>query len=119
MNFEEIRFLNELFRQTIENNLSWSLSTNIPRVLFNQSEITIASCYESNVLKNNQRLYLFRYRVPEYDGEHDRYFYVEKIRVAQVFYDQVSWQSNSDSDPIYNLFNYVSSQFSGINDLFR
>lgn len=118
MNFDEIKFINQLFKHTIENNIGWSFASNIPRVLFSQSEYVITSCYESTPLNNYQRLYLFRYRVPEFDGEYDRYFNVEKVRLAQIHHEQISWQSYSDSDPIHNLFNYVSANFSGINDIF-
>ncbi|EIR5230409.1 hypothetical protein R4902_001961 [Salmonella enterica] len=118
MNFDEISFINNLFKQTIENRIGWSLATNIPRVLYAQSEFLITSCYESTILQNNQRLYLFRYRVPEYYGEHDTFYNIEKVRLALISHDQISWQSYSDSSPIYNLFDYVSLMFSGINDIF-
>ncbi|MGC0955662.1 hypothetical protein WKH24_10990 [Pantoea agglomerans] len=119
MNFDEITFINELFKKSIEQTITWSLSGAIPAILYRQSDILIISCYESNFLSHNKKLYLYRFRASEYDGEHDANYNVEKIEVALIHYDQVPWHSHSDSSPIHNLYNYVSSMYSGINELFK
>ncbi|KAB1580487.1 hypothetical protein F7687_15270 [Serratia marcescens] len=118
MNFDEISTINNVFKNSLEGHVSWSLAANIPNILHLRSEVTITSCYESSVLKNGGKLYLYRYRVPEYYGEHDTFYNIEKVRLSLIQYDQISWQSNSDSSPIYNLFEYVSSRYSGVENMF-
>ncbi|TQC70177.1 hypothetical protein [Pantoea dispersa] len=118
MNFDEISTINNIFKSSLEGHFTWSLSENTPNVLFVRSEIMITSCYESSILKNGGKLYLYRYRVPEYYGEHDTFYNVEKIRLSLVQHEQISWQSHSDSAPIYNLYEYVSSRYSGIGSIF-
>lgn len=118
MNFNEISFINEVFKRSVEGSVIWSLSSALPRVIYANSEATITSCYHSSNLNNGAILYLYRYRIPEYDGEYDRYFNVEKIKLVAIQYDIISWQSYDESAPIYNLFDYVSSRYSGINNFF-
>lgn len=118
MNFNEISFVNEVFKRSVEGIVSWALSEEVPPVIYSNSEATVTSCYQSSILNNGAILYLYRYRIPEYDGEYDRYFKVEKIRLLVIQYDRISWQSHDESSPIYNLFDYVSSRYSGINDMF-
>lgn len=118
MSFNEISFINEVFKRSVDGDITWSLSHNIPSILYTKSEITLTSCYQSSSLKNGAVLYLYRYRVPEYYGEHDTFFNIEKLRISAIQWDQISWQSNTESAPIYNLFDYVSSKYSGIGDFF-
>lgn len=118
MNFDEISTINNIFKNSLEGHFNWSLSVQIPPILSVRSEIVITSCYESSILKNGGILYLYRYRVPEYYGEHDTFYNVERIRLSLIQQDQISWQSNSDSAPIYNLYEYVSSRYSGIGSIF-
>ena len=81
MNFDEISFINEVFKRTVEGNITWSLSHSIPSVIYLRSEITITSCYKSSRLNNGANLYIYRYRIPEYYGEHDAFFNIEKVRL--------------------------------------
>ena len=118
MNFDEISFINEVFKRTVEGNITWSLSHSIPSVIYLRSEITITSCYKSSRLNNGANLYIYRYRIPDYYGEHDAFFNIEKVRLLAIQHDQISWQSNADSAPIYNLIDYISSRYSGISDFF-
>ncbi|EAA0681878.1 hypothetical protein [Salmonella enterica] len=118
MNFDEISTINNIFKNSLEGNFSWSLSQFTPDILSARSEIMITSCYESSVLNNGGKLYLYRYRVPEYYGDHDTFYNVEKIRLSLIQHNQISWQSYSDSAPIYNLYEYVSSKYSGIGSIF-
>ncbi|AZT24123.1 TPA: hypothetical protein ACV5ZF_003670 [Salmonella enterica] len=118
MNFDEISFINEVFKRSVEGSIAWCFSEQVPPVIYHNSEITITSCYQSSILNNGAILYLFRYRIPEYDGEYDKFFNVEKIRLLSIQFDRISWQSYAESAPIYNLFDYVSSRYSGLSDFF-
>ncbi|MBG5950099.1 hypothetical protein I5E72_10125 [Proteus terrae] len=116
--FDEVTFINRLFKETIEGKVSWSLPIEIPRILHSRSEFTITSCYKSSQLTNGANFYLFFYRVPEYYGEHDTFYNVERVRLTLIQHDQITWQSQTDSSPIYKLYDYVSSRYSGIDNIF-
>lgn len=118
MSFDEISFINEVFKRSIDGDITWSLSYDIPRIIYENSEITLTSCYQSSHSSNGSALYIYRYRIPEYYGEHDGFYNIEKIRLTMIKYGQISWQSNSDTAALYNLFDYISSQYSGIGDFF-
>lgn len=118
MNFDEISYINIILQKTIEGDITWSLSKTIPRVIDSRSEMTVTSCYQSSTLRNGIVFYIYRYRIPEYYGDHDSFYNVEKVKISAIVYDQISWQSTSDSSPIYNLMDYISSTYSGINNLF-
>lgn len=117
MSFDEIVFINQLLRKTIENEISWKLEINIPKILSFKSEISIISCYASSQTKAGN-LYLFKYRVPEYSGEYDRFFNIERVSLALINNDQITWQSVNDSRAVYNLYEYISNQYSGIHNIF-
>ena len=95
----------------------WKLEFNIPEVLSYKSEISIVSCYVSSETRSGY-LYLFKYRVPEYDGEYDKFFNIERIGLALVKGNQITWQSVSNSVAAFNLYEYVSNKYSGIQDIF-
>jgi len=116
--FDEVTFINQLFKETIENKITWSLSYDIPSILHSRSELTIISCYQSSTLPNGANFYLFSYRVPQYYGDHDTFYNIERIRLSLLKYNQIAWQSQGDSSPMNNLYDYVSSQYSGINNIF-
>lgn len=117
MSFDEIMFINQLLRKSIEDEITWTLEPNIPNILSLKSEASIISCYVSSETKSG-RLYLFKYRIPEYYGEYDRFFNLEKVGLALVNGQQITWQNINDASPVYNLYEYVSNRYSGIQNIF-
>ncbi|WP_424406548.1 hypothetical protein [Pasteurella sp. PK-2025] len=116
MSFDEIQFINTLLRYSVEKHISWKLVNFIPPILHTKTEITITSCYVSDDTDNG-KFYLFQYREPEYSGEYDKFFNVEKTGLVLLNNDQITWKNTSNSIAVYNLYNYVSTEYSGINNI--
>lgn len=117
MSFDEIIFINTLLRKSVEGEITWKLEPNVPEILKLKNEASIISCYVSSETKSGY-LYLYKYRVSEYYGEYDRFFNIERIGLSLINGEQITWENVNDASSVYNLYEYVSSKYSGIQDIF-
>ena len=119
MTANEISIINELLKKSVEDIVTWKM-TSPPTILYATTELTIVSCYIAYGINNSSgKLYLVKYRVPEYLGEYDKFFNLEKVGLALINNDQITWQSINDSIPAHNLYEYVSNKYSGIENIFN
>lgn len=119
MTANEISIINELLKKSVEDIVTWKM-TSPPTILYATTELTIVSCYIAYGINNSSgKLYLFKYRVPEYLGEYDKFFNLEKVGLALINNDQITWQSINDSIPAHGLYEYVSNKYSGIQNIFN
>ena len=119
MTSNEISIINELLKKSVEDIVTWNMVAP-PAILSATTELTIISCYQASGINNSSgTLYLFKYRVPEYDGEYDKFFNVTKVGLALINDGQITWNSIKDSIPAHSLYEYVSNKHSGIQNIFN
>ena len=116
---DEISIINELLKKSVEDAVTWEM-VSPPTILSATTELTIISCYKaSGINESSGILYLFKYRVPEYDGEYNKFFNLTKVELALINNDQITWHSVNDSIPAHSLYEYVSNKHSGIQNIFN
>jgi len=118
INNKDISYINKIFQQTVEKQISWSLTQNIPRQIFHQSDLYIVSCYNTPLLQGNITLYIYKYREPKYYGELDKFIPIENIKISAIQRELISWENDRETIPLNKLFEYITSQYSGMNNLF-
>ena len=71
---DEMSIINELLKKSVEDAVTWEM-VSPPTILSATTDLTIISCYKaSGINESSGTLYLFKYRVPEYDGEYNKFF---------------------------------------------
>lgn len=119
MNSNKSDFVNKVFQHTLDRDITWSVADYLPPVLEAYS-ICIVSCFVSSSLdQGTGNLYLYKFTTHAYSEEFEQSYRTEKIIMSYVKYNQIVWETDINMTSLYNLYNYISDQFSGINDIFK
>lgn len=116
--FDENELINKLLRKTYENEISWHLETSPPKIISINMDNNIIACYKTYI--EHAHLLLIRESYLDYSGEHDRFFNSERIRLIMLRENKyIIWENEKQTNSLWNLYDYVSSTYSGISDILK
>jgi len=104
--------------KTSNNELFWSPDTPAP-VLLTSTELWIPSCY-SSMITNKDRAYLYAVRYKRYDGDLNVFYPVEsfQLSIIDTISGMILYQTDYDEQGLMDLFNLVSTRYSGLESYF-
>lgn len=108
---KNILLINKLTSLTQTNELSWEL-VSPPKILTEQKDELIISCYHT-AYKNNS-FYVYAERYKNYSLDFDQFYFTERTMIAAVQNDLIVWEYWENQKLTKDLLHTVSQQIFNI-----